>query len=94
MQEQDDFEGKDFVFIKDMAYYVEGKFDMFLEEGFKNFKHTFMIRVDVIPSKQSVQSPFRLSTKSRACGMGLLQSRGGGIQTVAGTAPVHRAPRA
>ena len=61
---QQDFEGRDFVFIKDMAYCVEGKFDIFLEEGFKNFKHTFMIR----DPKQAVSSLFRLSTNPELAG--------------------------
>lgn len=61
---QQDFEGKEFVFIKDMAYCVEGNFDIFLEEGFKNFKHTFMIR----HPKPAVSSLFRLSTNPELAG--------------------------
>ncbi|KAL9987287.1 hypothetical protein ACROYT_G001569 [Oculina patagonica] len=58
------FVGKEFVFIKDMAYYVKGKFDIFLEEGFKNFKHTFMIR----HPEPAVSSLFKLSTNPELAG--------------------------
>ena len=61
---QQDFDDKEFVFIKDMAYYVEGNFDIFLEESFKNFKHSFMIRD---PSK-AVSSLFRFSTNPELTG--------------------------
>ncbi|KAJ7365901.1 hypothetical protein OS493_002631 [Desmophyllum pertusum] len=61
---QQDYEGKDFVFIKDMAYCVEGKFDIFLEEGFKNFKHTFVIR----NPEPAVSSLFKLSTNPELAG--------------------------
>lgn len=61
---QQDFDDKEFVFIKDMAYCVEGKFDIFLEEGLKNFKHTFMIR----DPRKAVSSLFRLSTNPELAG--------------------------
>lgn len=61
---QQDFDSKEFVFVKDMAYCVEGKFDIFLEEGFRNFKHTFMIR----HPKPAVSSLFRLSTNPELAG--------------------------
>ena len=38
---QKEYDGVDVVFAKDMAYYMDKKFDIFLEDGFKNFKHTF-----------------------------------------------------
>ena len=61
---QQDFDDKEFVFIKDMAYCVEGKFDIFLEEGFENFKHTFMIR----HPDSAISSLFRLSTNPELAG--------------------------
>ena len=61
---QQDFDDKEFVFIKDMAYCVEGNFDIFLEEGFKNFNHTFMIR----DPRKAVSSLFRLSTNPELAG--------------------------
>lgn len=64
MLQQQEFDGKEFVFIKDMAYCVEGKFDIFLEDGFKNFKHTFMIR----DPKKAVSSLFKLSTNPQLAG--------------------------
>ena len=41
---QAEYPGKDFVFAKEHAFQVQGKFDMFLEDGFKDFTHTFLIR--------------------------------------------------
>ena len=35
---------KDIVFTKEHAYYVDGRFDMLLEEDMKDFIHTFLIR--------------------------------------------------
>ena len=61
---QQEFKSKEFVFIKDMAYCVEGKFDIFLEDGFKHFKHTFMIR----DPKKAVTSLFKLSTNPELAG--------------------------
>ena len=82
---QQDFDDKEFVFIKDMAYCVEGKFDIFLEEGFKNFKHTFMIRHPEPASQLAVQT----IDKSRACGMGLFRSLRGRLSTVTGIVRVY-----
>ncbi|XP_032220901.2 branched-chain-amino-acid aminotransferase-like protein 2 [Nematostella vectensis] len=41
---QKEYDGVDCVFSKDMAYYVKGRFGIFLEDGFKDFQHTFLIR--------------------------------------------------
>ena len=38
------YEGFDAVFIKDMAYYVEGRYDDYIQGQFTSFKHTFLIR--------------------------------------------------
>ena len=40
---QKEYDGRDFVFSKEMAYCVENKMDIFAEEGFKNFQHSFLI---------------------------------------------------
>ncbi len=52
---QADYPGMDVVFSKNLAYHVRGKFEMFLEEGFKDFTHTFLIRS---PSK-AIPSNYR-----------------------------------
>ena len=38
------YEGFDAVFIKDMALYVEGRYEDYIQGPFANFKHTFLIR--------------------------------------------------
>ena len=38
------YEGFDAVFIKDMAYFVEGRYEDYIQGPFANFKHTFLIR--------------------------------------------------
>ena len=61
---QKEYDGVDVVFAKDMAYYIDKKFDIFLEDGFKNFKHTFLIRN---PNK-AVLSLFKASTSPTLTG--------------------------
>ena len=38
------YDGYEAVFIKDMAYFVEGRYDDYIQGQFANFKHTFLIR--------------------------------------------------
>lgn len=59
-----DYDGIDVVFSKDMAYCIENKFDIFLDEEFKNTKHTFLIRD---PSK-AVPSLYHASTNPKLTG--------------------------
>lgn len=37
-------EGYEAVFAKDLAYYIEGRYDNYVKGDFANFKHTFLIR--------------------------------------------------
>jgi len=53
-----DYDEIDVVFSKDMAYCIENRFDIFLDDDFEDFKHTFLIRN---PS-ESVPSLYRAST--------------------------------
>ncbi|XP_031574753.1 branched-chain-amino-acid aminotransferase-like protein 2 [Actinia tenebrosa] len=39
-----EYEGKEVVFSKNMAHYVENKFEMFLEPQYKCTQHTFLVR--------------------------------------------------
>lgn len=41
---RESYRGKDIIFTKNCAHTVRGRFEMFLEEGFKDFIHTFLIR--------------------------------------------------
>ena len=41
---RDEYEGKDIIFAKNHACTVRGRFEMFLEEEYKDFIHTFLIR--------------------------------------------------
>ena len=38
------YDGYEAVFIKDMAYFVEGRYEDYIQGQFANFKHTFLIR--------------------------------------------------
>lgn len=61
---QKEYDGKDFVFAKEMAYCVENKFHIFTEEGFKNFKHSFLIRNPL----KAVYSLYKASTNPKLTG--------------------------
>ncbi|KAK3748638.1 hypothetical protein QZH41_004509 [Actinostola sp. cb2023] len=39
-----DYEGKRLIFAKEMAFCLKMKYDILLQEGMKEFKHTFLIR--------------------------------------------------
>ena len=55
-QLQADYSGVDLVFSKDIAICVNEKFDLFLQEGFEDFQHSFLIR----DPRKSVPSLYRL----------------------------------
>ena len=38
------YDGFDAVFLKDMAFFVEGRYEDYIQGQFANFKHTFLIR--------------------------------------------------
>ena len=61
---QKEYDGRDFLFSKEMAYCVENKFDIFKEEGFKNFQHTFLIRHPL----KAVYSLYKASTNPKLTG--------------------------
>ncbi|XP_074633925.1 uncharacterized protein LOC141892513 [Acropora palmata] len=61
---QKEYDGKDFLFSKEMAYCLENKFHLFSEEGFKTFKHTFLIRHPL----KAVYSLYKASTNPKLTG--------------------------
>ena len=61
---QKEYDGVDLVFVKEMVKYVYNKFDIFLEERFKNFKHTFIIR----NPKRAVFSLYKAMTNPKLTG--------------------------
>ena len=61
---QKEYDGKELLFSKDMAYCVENKLHMFLEEGFKDIEHTFLIRDPV----KAVYSLYKLATNPKLTG--------------------------
>ena len=61
---QKEYDDRDFVFSKEMAYCVENKMDIFAEEGFKNFQHSFLIRHPL----KAVYSLYRASTNPKLTG--------------------------
>ena len=38
------YDGYEAVFIKDLAFFVEGRYEDYIQGQFANFKHTFLIR--------------------------------------------------
>lgn len=61
---QKEYDGRDFLFSKEMAYCVENKMHIFTEEGFKNFQHSFLIRHPL----KAVYSLFKASTNPKLTG--------------------------
>jgi len=59
-----DYDGIDVIFSKDMAYCVENKYSIFLDEDLKEFKHTFLIRD---PNK-AIPSLYQASTNPKLTG--------------------------
>ena len=57
-----EYDGYEAVFAKDLAYYIEGKYEKYLQGGFSHFKHTFLIRHPL----KSIPSLIRASEK---CGL-------------------------
>ena len=61
---QKEYDGRDFLFSKEMAYCVENKMHIFTEEGFKNFQHSFLIRHPL----KAVYSLYKASTNPKLTG--------------------------
>lgn len=61
---QKEYDGRDFLFSKEMAYCVENKMHIFTEEGFKNFQHSFLIRHPL----KAIYSLFKASTNPKLTG--------------------------
>ncbi|XP_028412803.1 uncharacterized protein LOC114535697 [Dendronephthya gigantea] len=59
-----EYEGKEFIFSKDMAYYLDGNYDILRQKSLGEYKHTFLIRN---PTK-SVPSLYRASINSKKTG--------------------------
>ena len=57
-----DYDKHEAVFVKDMAHYVEERYDNYVTGGFSHFKHTFLIRHPL----KSIPSQIRASKK---CGL-------------------------
>lgn len=59
-----DYDGIEVIFSKDMAYAIDKNFDIFLDEDFKDFKHSFLIRD---PCK-AIPSLYQASTNPKLTG--------------------------
>ena len=55
---QKEYDGKELVFSKDMPCFINSKFEMFLREGFRNFKHSFLVR----DPRKAIVSFYKAST--------------------------------
>ena len=58
------YEGKDFIFSKDMAYYLDGNYDVLRHKGLREYKHSFLIR----NPKKAVPSLYRASLNTKKTG--------------------------
>ena len=72
---QKEYDGKELVFSKDMSYYIDNKFKMFLGEGFKNFKHSFLIR----DPRKAIVSLYKASTSPSLTGWSYFDSTEAGF---------------
>ncbi len=59
-----EYEGNNFIFSKDMAYYLDGNYDILRLEGLSEYKHSFLIR----NPKKAVPSLYRASTNAKKTG--------------------------
>ena len=59
-----EYNGVDFVFSKDMAYYIQGNFEILRQDGLNNYKHSFLIR----NPKKAIPSLYRASTNTEKTG--------------------------
>lgn len=75
---QKEYDGKYLLFSKDMAYCVENKHHLFLEDGFKDFEHTFLIRNPV----KAVYSLYKLSTNPKLTGWDYFDPVEAGFQQI------------
>ena len=57
-----EYDGYEAIFAKELAYYIEGKYDKYVKGGFAHFKHTFLIRHPL----KSIPSLIRASER---CGL-------------------------
>lgn len=71
-----EYDGVDFVFSKDMAYYLEGNFDILRKEGLSDYKHSFLIR----NSQKAIPSLYRASTNTKKTGWDHFDSKEAGFR--------------
>lgn len=64
------YEGKDFVFSKDMAYYLDGNYDVLRQKDLSEYKHSFLIR----NPKKAVPSLYRASLNAKKTGWNYFDS--------------------
>ncbi|CAB4011236.1 Hypothetical predicted protein [Paramuricea clavata] len=59
-----EYDEKDFIFSKDMAYYLGGNYDVLRQKGLSEYKHSFLIR----HPKKAVTSLYRASLNAKKTG--------------------------
>ena len=59
-----EYEEKNFIFSKDMAYYLDGNYDILRQNGLSEYKHSFLIR----SPKKAVPSLYRASLNAKKTG--------------------------
>lgn len=59
-----EYDEVDFVFSKDMAYYMEGNYEVLRQKGLRDYKHSFLIR----NPRKAIVSLYRASTNKKKTG--------------------------
>ena len=59
-----EYKKKNFIFSKDMAYYLDGNYDILRQNGLSEYKHSFLIR----NPKKAVPSLYRASLNAKKTG--------------------------
>lgn len=70
------YDGMNFIFSKDMAYYLDGNFEILLQKGLSEYKHSFLIR----NPKKAVPSLYRASVNTKKTGWDYFDSEEAGFR--------------
>lgn len=65
-----EYDGYDAVFAKNQAYFIEGRYEEYIEGSFSRFKHTFLMRhpLKAVPSRYNICKQCNLRFNACECG--------------------------
>lgn len=65
-----EYDGYDAVFAKNQAYFIEGRYEEYIEGSFSRFKHTFLMRhpLKAVPSRYNICKQCNLRFNASECG--------------------------